>query len=95
MLTGRLFANSVDPDETAHNEPSHQDLRFLTFSLSTSHINFFSIDSLLKIIAVDKCSLKFGTERVKGSVFLRNKQFFLSKKKKKKKKKEKTKGLIN
>ena len=24
-----IFANSVDPDETAHNEPSHQDLRCL------------------------------------------------------------------
>ena len=24
-------ANSVDPDETAHNEPSHQDLHCLTF----------------------------------------------------------------
>ena len=23
------FANSVDPDETAHNEPSHQDLHCL------------------------------------------------------------------
>ena len=25
------FANSVDPDETAHNEPSHQDLHCLLF----------------------------------------------------------------
>ena len=25
------FANSVDPDETAHNEPSHQDLSCLQF----------------------------------------------------------------
>ena len=23
------FANTVDPDETAHNEPSHQDLQYL------------------------------------------------------------------
>ena len=30
----RIFANSIDPDETAHNEPSHLDLRCLTFSLS-------------------------------------------------------------
>ena len=30
----RLLQNRVDPDETAHNEPSHQDLRCLTFSLS-------------------------------------------------------------
>ena len=27
------FANTVDPDETAHNEPSHQDLQFLPSSL--------------------------------------------------------------
>ena len=27
------FANTVDPDETAHNEPSHQDLQCLPFSL--------------------------------------------------------------
>ena len=26
-----LFANSVDPDEMAHNEPSHQDLHCLPF----------------------------------------------------------------
>ena len=26
------FANNVDPDITAHNEPSHQDLYFLPFS---------------------------------------------------------------
>ena len=26
-----FFANSVDPDETAHNEPSHQDLHCLPF----------------------------------------------------------------
>ena len=25
------FANSADPDETAHNEPSHQDLHCLPF----------------------------------------------------------------
>ena len=25
------FANSVDPDEMAHNEPSHQDLHYLPF----------------------------------------------------------------
>ena len=27
------FANTVDPDETAHNEPSHLDLQFLPSSL--------------------------------------------------------------
>ena len=29
------FANTVDPDETAHNEPSHQDLQCLPFSLAS------------------------------------------------------------
>ena len=28
-----LFPNSVDPDETAHNEPSYQDLHCLPFYL--------------------------------------------------------------
>ena len=32
----------------AHNKPSHLDLRYLTFSLITSHINFFPSDSLFK-----------------------------------------------
>ena len=27
------FANTVDPDEKAHNEPSHQDLQCLPSSL--------------------------------------------------------------
>ena len=27
-----VFANRVDPDETAHNEPSHQNLHCLQFS---------------------------------------------------------------
>ena len=27
------FANTVDPDETAHNEPSHLDLQCLPYSL--------------------------------------------------------------
>ena len=61
------FANSVDPEETVHNEPSHQDLRCLTFSLSAYQINFFPINSLLKNKANDKCSLKFGVERVNGT----------------------------
>ena len=33
-----LFSNSIDPDETAHDEPSHLDLSCLTFSLSTLNI---------------------------------------------------------
>ena len=32
--------------ERCHNEPSHQDIRCLTFSLKTLHINFFPIDGL-------------------------------------------------
>ena len=35
------FANSINPDETAHIEPSHLDLRCLTFRRSTLHTNFF------------------------------------------------------
>ena len=31
-----VFANSVDPDETAHNEPSHQDIRCLPFCIGFS-----------------------------------------------------------
>ena len=27
------FANTADPDETAHNEPSHLDLQCLSYSL--------------------------------------------------------------
>ena len=46
MIIG--FANSVDPDETSHNEPSYQDLHCLTFSLSTLHVNLYTTDSLLK-----------------------------------------------
>ena len=37
------FANTADPDETAHNEPSHLDLQCLPSSLNT-----FSIKSFLK-----------------------------------------------
>ena len=55
------------------NEPSHLDLRCLTFSLSTLHINVFPNDSLLKKKKKkkkkktdDKCLLKFGAKRVKS-----------------------------
>ena len=41
------FSNSKDLDKTAHNEPSHLDLRCLTFTLSNLPINFFASDSLL------------------------------------------------
>ena len=50
------------------NKTSHLDLRCLTFTLSTLHINVFPNDSLLKIKkADDKCRLNFGAERVKLS----------------------------
>ena len=41
------FENSVDPDETAHNEPSHQDLQCLPFcSWFTTVIVLATIDLL-------------------------------------------------
>ena len=46
-------------------EPSHLNLRWLTFSPSTLHTNVFQSDSLLTYKkAEDKRRLKFGTERV-------------------------------
>ena len=57
----------------AHNEPSHLDLRCLTFSLSTLHIDFFPSDSSFKTKKKkqkknkktdDIGHLKFGTKRV-------------------------------
>ena len=38
----------------------------LSYSFSTLNINFFLINSSLINKADDKCSLKFGAERVKG-----------------------------
>ena len=46
-------------------EGSHRVLRCLTSCLSTLHLNFFPVDSLLKNKAGDKYSLEFGAERVK------------------------------
>ena len=43
----------------------HNELSCLTPILSTLHINFFSNRQFVKNKADDKCSLKFGTERVK------------------------------
>ena len=37
-----LFANTVDPDETAHNEPSHLNLQFLPSDYDTFYIESFS-----------------------------------------------------
>ena len=58
-----FFANSINPDKTAHNEPYHLDLRCWKYCLSILHINFFPSNSLLK--TDDKYRLKFGSERVK------------------------------
>ena len=57
--------------QTDHNESSHQGLPCLTVSLSTLHINFFLIDSLLKKKkkknADNKCSVKFGAKVMETS----------------------------
>ena len=50
------------------NEPSHLDLRCLTFILSNLHINVFPNDNLLKKKADDKCLLKFDAERVNANI---------------------------
>ena len=41
------FANTVDPDETAHNEPSHLDLQCLPSSLSFFKIVQFTLKVFL------------------------------------------------
>ena len=56
-----LQTHSVDPEETAHHEQSYYDLRCLTFSLSTLHINFFPPDSLL----TTNVGLKFSAKRAR------------------------------
>ena len=53
------------------HEPSHLDLRCMTFSILTLRINFFSSDRLFKKKKTDdKYRLKFGTERVNGTWYL-------------------------
>ena len=47
LIRKNSFANSTDPDETAHDELSHLDLRCLTFCLSNLHMNILSSNSLL------------------------------------------------
>ena len=41
------FANSVDPDEVAHNEPPHQDVHCLLLSLKINNVIYGSIDETL------------------------------------------------
>ena len=53
------FANSVDPDEVAHYEPSHQDLYGLPSSLS-SRYDIAWMKLLLKICRRKFCHLLFG-----------------------------------
>ena len=43
LLLMQVFANSIDPDETAHNEPSHLDLRCLTFTRDVRNESLISI----------------------------------------------------
>ena len=50
------------------NEPSHLDLRCLTFSLSLLHISSQAIVCLNKN-ADDKCRLKFGIEELRKLYF--------------------------
>ena len=58
----KTLANSVDPDETAYNEPSHQDLRCLTISLPALHINVYPVDSLLIIVKKTQKTQKKKTD---------------------------------
>ena len=44
------FTNTVDPDETAHNEPSHLDLQCLLSSLLIFQHNTVYIGSFSKIL---------------------------------------------
>ena len=58
------FANSVDPDETAHHEPSHQDLHCLPFCSG-----FTTIQSTSVAMDVSKCTVGrayFRNSGVKG-----------------------------
>ena len=43
------FANSVDLDEVAHNEPPHLDLHFLPSSFFNSQYDILELNIFLKI----------------------------------------------
>ena len=72
------FANAVDPDETAHNEPSHLDLQCLPSSLSFFNIqsNLHKRDTFLKgrtvcytqVSVLSRFSQKFCHEEIFHSV---------------------------
>ena len=59
------FANTVDPDETAHNEPSHLDLQCLPSSLLIFQHNSGYIQSFSKICRRNFAVCFFGSLRVK------------------------------
>ena len=60
-------ANSVDPDKTAHNEPSHQDLHCLPFCLFFCLL--FCVLITLKPLfeAVDMSKFKDGRVHIRNS----------------------------
>ena len=44
-----FFANRIDPDETAHNELSHQDLHCLLFRFDFHMTSIFAIMDMPKV----------------------------------------------
>ena len=58
------FANTVDPDETAHNEPSHLDLQSLPSSLWFFNIIQFYNESFSKFCRRKFVVCFFGALRV-------------------------------
>ena len=62
-----FYANSVDPDETAHNETSHHDIHCLTFSFD------FWLRALFEIMVLTGCedqSVHFWSSGLKGLIVL-------------------------
>ena len=49
------IANSVDPDETARDEPSHQDLHCLSFEFGILNATVICTDDMAKIKDRRKC----------------------------------------
>ena len=58
------FANTANPDETAHNEPSHPDLPCLPSSLRFFQHNADCIESFLKFCRCDFVAWFIGTLRI-------------------------------
>ena len=59
------FANSIDPDEAAHNEPPHLDLHCLSSNLGIFNTEYIELCTFLKVCKHRFCRLLFGTKRVK------------------------------